>query len=154
LTPRDAASLRRRPSFRGGQGAGGLPAQVLRMASVRVAAGGGGAGGAAALSAAALTTFTVDSPTSVVFERDPDLRQLRAHVTHEFRTQFEAGLVHYLSGEWGLAREELEKANEMMKEKVPALGGDGPSLALLHFMGLHGFKVPPAWMNYRPLTSK
>ena len=48
----------------------------------------------------------------------PDLKQLRAHITREFRDQFETGLVHYLTGDWGYARDELEKANEMMRDKV------------------------------------
>jgi hypothetical protein len=46
------------------------------------------------------------------------LKQLRAHITKEFRDQFETGLVHYLTGDWGYARVELEKANEMMRDKV------------------------------------
>ena len=53
----------------------------------------------------------------------PDLKQLRAHITREFRDQFETGLVHYLTGDWGYARDELEKANEMMRDKVGACVG-------------------------------
>ena len=98
--------------------------------------------------------FTTETETAVIFERDPDLRQLRAHVTEEFRDQFETGLVHYLTGDWPLAREELEKANTMMSQKVPALGGDGPSLALLKYIELYDYVAPQGWMNYRPLTSK
>ena len=68
--------------------------------------------------ASQLNIFTVDSDTAILFERDPDLKQLRAHITKEFRDQFETGLVHYLTGDWGYARDELEKANEMMLDKV------------------------------------
>ena len=68
--------------------------------------------------ASQLNVFTVDSDTAILFERDPDLKQLRAHITKEFRDQFETGLVHYLTGDWGYARDELEKANEMMLDKV------------------------------------
>jgi hypothetical protein len=98
--------------------------------------------------------FTVDNETALIFERDPDLRQLRAHVTKPFLAQFNIGLKLYLAGNWTDARKELEKANEMMKEAVPVLGGDGPSLALLRYMDQYEYTAPSNWMNYRPLTSK
>ena len=94
----------RRPSIKmkGDGGGGNLPGQSQRRQS----------------NAAQLNIFNVDSDTAILFERDPDLRQLRAHITKEFRDQFETGLVHYLTGDWAFARDELEKANEMMRDKV------------------------------------
>jgi hypothetical protein len=141
-----------RPKTRGGLT--GQSVMSTRPSAVQPGFGGTTASRRPSNVSALLTTFTVDSETALVFERDPDLRQLRAHVTFEFREQFETGLVHYLSGEWGFAREELEKANQMMKDKVPALGGDGPSLALLRYMDQYEYTAPNNWMNYRPLTSK
>eukprot|EP00596_Hydrurales_sp_CCMP1899_P010536 CAMPEP_0119035430 /NCGR_PEP_ID=MMETSP1177-20130426/2426_1 /TAXON_ID=2985 /ORGANISM="Ochromonas sp, Strain CCMP1899" /LENGTH=327 /DNA_ID=CAMNT_0006993655 /DNA_START=1567 /DNA_END=2550 /DNA_ORIENTATION=- len=98
--------------------------------------------------------FTSESETADVFERDVDIRMLRAHISREFRDQFDSGLIQYLTGDWELAKDELEQANDIMLEKFPATGGDGPSLAILNYMGEHDFISPNSWKNYRPLTSK
>ena len=64
------------------------------------------------------TPLTVPPPPPLLLLNLSDLKQLRAHITKEFRDQFETGLVHYLTGDWGYARDELERANEMMRDKV------------------------------------
>jgi hypothetical protein len=147
LTDRSAASARSRHGHSG---------MSVSRVQPRPSLGTGSAGASRRNSNAAspAANFTIETETAVIFERDLDLRQLRAHVTQDFREQFDTGLVHYLSGDWQFAREELEKANTMMKENVPTLGGDGPSLALLKYMDQYDYAAPQGWMNYRPLTSK
>ncbi len=79
---------------------------------------------------------------------------LRAHVTETFLTTFAEGVSAYLAGDWTTARQRLETSDQLMREAAPALGGDGPSLTLLRFMGEHRWIAPASWKGFRPLTSK
>ena len=92
--------------------------------------------------------------TDEIFERDADLTQLRAHVSPEFLATFKSGIGMYLEGDWSSGRQHLEKADKMMAELAPALGGDGPCRTLLDYMEERDWKAPEDWMGFRPLTSK
>lgn len=98
--------------------------------------------------------MTPQDETTAVYEKDCDLLALRAHVTVEFLDVFKEGVSLYLSGEWKGAKTLLEKADTMMRDAVPALGGDGPSRTLLNYMGEREFEAPKTWKGYRPLTAK
>jgi len=98
--------------------------------------------------------LTPDDETGDVFERDYDLLKLRQHVTSDFLDCFKEGIGLYLGGDWEQAKVLLERADSMMLELAPALGGDGPSKTLLRYMAAEGFKSPASWKGYRPLTSK
>eukprot|EP01040_Poterioochromonas_malhamensis_P004263 gene4263-4566_t len=98
--------------------------------------------------------LTPDDQTSDVFESDYDLITLRQHVTVDFVETFKAGVTAYLNGEWLAAKECLERADSMMLELAPALGGDGPSKTLLSYMKNREYKPPDDWKGFRPLTSK
>ena len=58
-----------------------------------------------------------------------------------FLKQYETGIAHYLDGNWGEAAVRLEKALEMNPT-------DGPSLAILAFMKMHG-EPPEEWAGMR-----
>lgn len=94
-----------------------------------------------------------DDP-SEVFERDADMITLRSHVSDAFLTSFSSGVNSYLSGDWSAARVFLEQSDSMMREAAPVLGGDGPSLTLLRYMGEFNWQAPSDFKGFRPLTSK
>jgi hypothetical protein len=95
-----------------------------------------------------------DDNTVEAFEKDYDLRKLRAHVTDEFKDLFSEGLSNYLAGDWVQAKINLENADEVMARNCPALGGDNPSRTLIKYMEQYGFVAPRTWKSYRPLISK
>jgi len=92
--------------------------------------------------------------TADVFENDYDLLTLRKHLQPHFLEAFNEGIAHYLDGDWITARMYLERADELMAEAAPSLGGDGPSKTILSYMGNQGFVAPSSWKGFRPLTSK
>lgn len=98
--------------------------------------------------------LTPQDETGDVFERDYDLLKLRKHVTPDFLDCFKEGIGLYLGGDWQQAKVLLERADSMMLELAPALGGDGPSKTLLRYMAAEGFKAPDTWKGFRPLTAK
>jgi hypothetical protein len=80
---------------------------------------------------------------------------LRKHaVDVEFQNTFKEGVELYLNGDWAAAKGLLERADIMMSELAPVLGGDGPSRTLLSYMQNRGFEAPKTWKGFRPLTSK
>lgn len=87
-----------------------------------------------------------------MWERDPDLIQLRRLATSEFKAIYSSGLEYYLGGNWEKARECFLQADALMTEGDS--GGDGPSRTLLSFMENRQFKCPPEWKGYRDLTRK
>jgi hypothetical protein len=97
--------------------------------------------------------LTKDDEPEEVFNRDPDLVQLRRHVTEDFIDLFTKGVNNYVSGDWLLAKKYLEECNEIMKNKATDFY-DGPSLTLLKYMATHQNIKPITWEGYRPLTSK
>ncbi|KAJ1440570.1 hypothetical protein B484DRAFT_443343 [Ochromonadaceae sp. CCMP2298] len=99
--------------------------------------------------------FTPDDLTADVFEGDYDLVTLRKHaVDLEFQNTFKEGVELYLNGDWAAAKGLLERADIMMSELAPVLGGDGPSRTLLSYMKNRNFEAPKTWKGFRPLTSK
>jgi class 3 adenylate cyclase len=103
----------------------------------------------------AIATFlTPDDLSADIFDNDYDLVTLRSHVTADFVETHKAGITAYLNGDWIAAKECLEKADSMMLEAAPSLGGDGPSKTILNYMKNREFKCPSDWKGYRPLTSK
>jgi hypothetical protein len=98
--------------------------------------------------------MTPDNRTGDILDNDYDLLTLRSHVTPDFLETFKTGVNLYLSGEWTSAKDLLERADSMMLELAPSLGGDGPSKTLLNYMRNFEFVPPKEWRGYRPLTSK
>jgi class 3 adenylate cyclase len=102
----------------------------------------------------ALMFLTSQDQSADILENDYDLLTLRQHVTLDFTETHKAGVTAYLNGEWIAAKELLERADSMMLELAPVLGGDGPSRTLLNYMKNRDFTAPSDWNGYRPLTSK
>jgi len=105
-------------------------------------------------SSKAIIFMTPANSTEDILDNDYDLLTLRAHVTPDFLETFKSGVNLYLAGEWITAKEILERADSMMLELAPSLGGDGPSKTLLNYMSNFDFKPPSDWHGYRPLTAK
>ena len=59
-----------------------------------------------------------------------------------------------IEGDWPAAKELLERADGLMAQAAPALGGDGPCITLLDYMEERGWTAPADWAGFRPLTSK
>lgn len=85
-----------------------------------------------------------------IWSNDPELLQLRRHITPEFERVFAEALALYLSGDWPNAKGKFEAANELMEE----WGGDGTCQTLLRYMEARDFTAPSSWKGFRPLTSK
>jgi len=86
----------------------------------------------------------VDSfvPMAFLFE-DPDISKMRAKFSRSFFDIFEMAYLNYVEGEWAVAKMFLERA-------ISTLGAeDGPSRALLRFMGSYGFEAPKHWQGHR-----
>ena len=99
--------------------------------------------------------LTPEDHSADVFEQDYDMLTLRRHATDpEFLSIFKEGVALYLAGDWPAARVMLTKADDYMRECAPVLGGDGPSLTLLEYMGNQNFEAPKNWAGFRPLTAK
>jgi len=104
-----------------------------------------------------------------IWHDDPDLTAMRRHVTEDFEEEFGAGIKCYYDGNWPLAIEKLEKANDIMTEATfegsstlkimreldnTSEIGDRPSLYLIQFMKSKGGKAPDDWDGWHPLMSK
>ena len=98
--------------------------------------------------------LTPKDMTVDVFENDYDLLTLRNHVNQEFLDVFKEGVSYYLSGDWPTAKTFLERADSMMLEAAPSMGGDGPSRTLLSYLQSFNNEAPKWWKGFRPLTSK
>uniref|UniRef100_A0A7S1LEV7 Guanylate cyclase domain-containing protein n=1 Tax=Alexandrium catenella TaxID=2925 RepID=A0A7S1LEV7_ALECA len=86
-----------------------------------------------------------DAEISMIFEDDGQIACMRGACSEEFRQHFNMGYQNYAQGEWLVARQRLSKTLAMLCRK------DGPSAALLRFMGTHGFKAPTGWAGVRDL---
>jgi class 3 adenylate cyclase len=98
--------------------------------------------------------LTNSSPTDLVFEKDSDMLQLRAHVTDEFKNLFADGINAYLNGDWPMSRNLLEKADTLMKRLIPGCEGDQPCKTILSYMEERNWQAPAGWKGFRPLTAK
>ena len=112
------------------------------------------AAAAAAAGNADADTFS-GRPYDAEFEEHPDLVSTWA-VTPAFLARFGAGFGAYRRGEWGAARAALE-ASLHARGADTASGRpvvDGPSAALLAYMGAHNYAAPRNWRGFRELTDK
>jgi Adenylate and Guanylate cyclase catalytic domain len=117
--------------------------------------------------------FEADRYTPKLWENDQDLKAMRQHLTDDFLEEFKAGRKAYLQGDWPLAMECLNRANEIMLDTAVEAGylvdpstdavpheeelaehGDGPTLFLLSYMKSKGGVAPDDWEGWHPLTSK
>lgn len=117
--------------------------------------------------------FEADRYSPNMWLVDQDLKAMRQHLTDDFLDEFKAGRKAYLQGDWSLAIEKLNNANEIMLEMAVEAGylidpstdavpheeelaehGDGPTLFLLNYMKSKGGVAPDNWEGWHPLTSK
>ena len=117
--------------------------------------------------------FEADRYTPNLWLQDQDLKAMRQHLTDDFLDEFKAGRKAYFQGDWPLAIEKLNNANEIMLEMAVEAGylidpstddvpheeelaehGDGPTLFLLNYMKSKGGVAPKDWDGWHPLTSK
>lgn len=117
--------------------------------------------------------FEADRYTPNMWNVDQDLKAMRQHLTDDFLDDFKAGRKAYLQGDWPLAIEKLNNANEIMLEMAVEAGylvdsstdavpheeelaehGDGPTLFLLNYMKSKGGVAPVDFEGWHPLTSK
>jgi hypothetical protein len=109
-----------------------------------------------------------------MWNTDQDLTAMRHHVTEDFEEKYNAGLKGYFAGDWPLAIEKLEEANEIMVEAAMEEGylhdeldfspdrkelyrtetADGPCNYLVNFMKSQGGVAPEGWAGWHPLLSK
>ena len=117
--------------------------------------------------------FEADRYTPNMWLVDQDLKAMRQHLTDDFLDEFKSGRKAYLQGDWALAIDKLNNANEIMLEMAVEAGylidpstdavpheeelaehGDGPTLFLLNYMKSKGGVAPDDWEGWHPLTSK
>ena len=109
-----------------------------------------------------------------IWQTDQDLNAMRHHVTDDFEMEYNAGMKAYLEGDWPMAIQRLESANEIMvdaamdegylhdeqddspdrKELYRTQTADGPSVYLVQFMKSKGGVAPENWAGWHPLLSK
>lgn len=77
-----------------------------------------------------------------LFERSKEVQLMRKEIDSKFLQVFGEGLELYLEGDWEAAKQKLQ---ECLKVKV----NDGPTRAILQFMGEFGFCVPENWQHCR-----
>jgi hypothetical protein len=105
---------------------------------------------------------------------DQDLKAMRHHLTDDFEQEFITGMKFYYEGNWPVAIQHLELANEIMvdaameegylhdemddtpdrKELYRTETADGPCKYLINFMKSQGGEAPPNWDGWHPLLSK
>ena len=83
-----------------------------------------------------------------VFKTHRDICDMRGKFTDangaKFNALFQKGILNYEAGEWLVAGGALE-------ECLALVADDGPSLALLSFMGKTQFVKPHSWRGYRSI---
>jgi len=84
-----------------------------------------------------------------LFELDKYIKRMRSTYELGFFQEFEKGYVNYESGEWDVAKEVFEETVGMVQGVQ-----DGPSKALLEYMGTFDFQAPANWPGYRELTDR
>jgi hypothetical protein len=97
-------------------------------------------------------------PYASEFEEHPDLASTWA-ADPAFLARFGAGFGAYRRGEWGAARAALEaslhgRPGAPLDPGTGRPAADGPSAALLAYMGGHNFVPPRNWRGFRELTEK
>jgi len=89
--------------------------------------------------------WSEDADVSAMFKDDNLIACMRSPYSEDFRQHFNMGYQNYAQGEWLVARTLLSKTLAMVRMQ------DGPSLALLRFMGIYQFKAPSTWASVRDL---
>lgn len=83
----------------------------------------------------------------MIYQKDRDLKLMRAGVSQGFTKQFEEGYQAYSKGKWKIAIECLQKALVLRPR-------DGPSVSLLNFMESNNNTPPADWEGFHALTEK
>eukprot|EP00744_Colponema_vietnamica_P002709 GILI01004220.1.p1 GENE.GILI01004220.1~~GILI01004220.1.p1 ORF type:complete len:852 (+),score=253.70 GILI01004220.1:189-2744(+) len=83
-----------------------------------------------------------------LFQTDPDLQAMRSNIPESFIEDHTKGMQSYISGDWGLAKVQLEQCQT--KKGRP----DGPSQTILSFMSGFEYSAPQDWAGFRELTEK
>jgi len=82
-----------------------------------------------------------------VFDGNKDIALMRWRYSTEFLQLFNMGYQNYSEGEWRVARRLLMRTRTMLKVV------DGPSEALLKYMGANKFVAPDGWQGIRELST-
>ncbi|CEO95743.1 hypothetical protein PBRA_004456 [Plasmodiophora brassicae] len=90
---------------------------------------------------------TTEAAVSVVFRSDSDVSGLQRGLPKLLIPSWRKAFALYESGDWAACRDEIDACLKL-------LPGDGPSLALRHFMESHSYTAPQGWAGYRALDSK
>jgi len=120
---------------------------------------------------------------STIWNKDPDLLEMRSHISPNFRSTFQRGLDHYLMGNFAEAARTLREADWLMietvvdngrQENINAIGsqlldrninhievmhlrkklGDGPSQAIIEYIESQEYQAPANWDGVRQLEKK
>jgi len=75
---------------------------------------------------------------------DTYINIMRKIYTKDLFQKFEKGYLNYEAGEWDVAAKVLRETSLMLPDHM-----DGPSCALLDFMGRSGFRAPANWHGFR-----
>jgi len=108
--------------------------------------------------------------TPEIWNTDPDLGEMRRHITKEFEETFAQGRDLYINGDWPQALVKLNEADKIMIETVTEDEldesgisfdqvfekdiGDGPSQSLISYIEKEGGIAPKNWRGVRLLTKK
>mmetsp|Transcript_110735 Transcript_110735/g.220191 ORF Transcript_110735/g.220191 Transcript_110735/m.220191 type:complete len:844 (-) Transcript_110735:104-2635(-) len=96
------------------------------------------------------------------FEADEDIRLMRRKFSSEFFRRFAMAYRNYEAGEWKAARDMLLTCHYAPKSDAGrcTIGSeadwpeDGPTVALLRFMGQFGYVHPVGWRGHRELADR
>ena len=82
-----------------------------------------------------------------VFLKSKIIRQMRVREHSNYPGLFKQGVAQYLAGDWEKARKNLTRGLALRPK-------DGPTVAVLEYMGSLGFEVPEDWKGYHELLEK
>jgi len=74
---------------------------------------------------------------------DRDVVELQKGISEQVCAFFRNALCYYVAGEWPEAKEQLDKALEIVTD-------DGPTNAMIRFLEYHQFVPPEDWSGCRP----
>jgi len=86
-----------------------------------------------------------DTGIGALFDADSIISRMRRSYTEEFFQLFNMGYQNYAEGEWAVARRMFLDTHSMLGWP------DGPSSALLNFMGGFSFESPKDWRGVRTI---
>jgi len=95
------------------------------------------------------------------FKTDYDINVMRTGFSNEFFRRFFTAYRNYEAGEWMVARDMLLTCHYEPKYHTPPVDlaeedwpVDGPTRALLKYMGEYDFEAPYNWQGHRPLEKE